>query len=134
ISVGESGRIDTSPNGKKWTKRAGRLGLPTLRGITFGRGRFVAVGNSGTILQSDSVAPYTRPVSLSQPTVRNGAVEFLFTGTPGQNYEIEGSADLVHWSPLGTIFCTTIPTLCHLDDQIEGHYFYRLVPLLTVSQ
>ena len=49
VSVGDPGTILTSPDGNSWTKRTSGISK-YLYGVTYGKGLFVTVGLSGTIL------------------------------------------------------------------------------------
>lgn len=46
------GVVYTSPNGSNWTLRVTNFFM-SLSGITYGNGKFVGVGNTGTVLSSD---------------------------------------------------------------------------------
>lgn len=49
--VGGAGLVATSLNGREWTRRVSSTTM-TLYGVAYGAGRFVAVGEQGTILSS----------------------------------------------------------------------------------
>ena len=49
--VGGAGLVATSPNGKDWTRRVSGTTV-TLYSVAYGSGRFVAVGEQGTIISS----------------------------------------------------------------------------------
>jgi photosystem II stability/assembly factor-like uncharacterized protein len=51
VVVGDNGTIFTSPDGMNWTQQTPPIRL-NLFGVTYGSGRFVAVGAFGTLLTS----------------------------------------------------------------------------------
>ena len=55
VGVGQGGIIITSPDGNTWTQRVSNA-VWTLKDVAFGNGTFVAVGDNGTIVQSDPVS------------------------------------------------------------------------------
>jgi hypothetical protein len=116
------GTILTSPDGITWTSRDSPRGND-LNGIAFGNGYFVAVGTTGTILQSGPIInlsvtpnPSTRLLSLS------------LEGPGDLDYTIQTSTDLISWqdvttiarSPSGKIVLDGLP-------MGSGNMFYRVL-------
>jgi len=66
--------------------------IPPDRGIDYGKGRFVAVGGFGAIIQSDPV------MSLQAKTFSSSGFSLLSSGEPGPEQTIQESTDLGIWS------------------------------------
>ena len=49
VAVGDFGSILTSTNGSEWTSQISGISTP-LHGVTFGKGKFVTVGDGGVVL------------------------------------------------------------------------------------
>jgi hypothetical protein len=122
------GRVLTSPDGVEWTRR--ETGAPDhLTDIAFGHGTFVAVGWNGQIVQSDPVGPSEddERIVLAQPTRSAGDVQFTFTGTVGQTYQVQATADWASWTTVTTVTCTVSPMNVMLPDQHGLSRFYRIM-------
>jgi hypothetical protein len=82
VTVGQGGRIFTSPNGVNWTRQtSGRT--EDLNDITYGNNRFVAVGAGGAILTSTNLTSwdYRRIGGTSRLTgVAFGGGKFVAVG------------------------------------------------------
>lgn len=68
-----------------------------------------------------------RPVLFADPTNGpDGTFRFLYTAFPGQSYQVEGSPDLWHWSPIATNIAagTLIPVAAPRDA--GGGWFFRV--------
>ena len=97
VTVGFKGTILTSVNGLTWKKEKSGTDL-NLKGITFGKGQFLAVGQSGTILSSESGDIWEKrksnsKVSLSSVAYGNG----LFV-VVGLNGTILTSSNGISWT------------------------------------
>ncbi len=98
------GTILTSQDGISWTSHSSRSGS-LLRAIAFGNNRFVAVGDSGTILQSGVIAP-AKPTIGPLVLLSSGAAHIIVTGVAGQIHAIQTSIDLTHWLTLTNLALT----------------------------
>ena len=67
-----------------------------LHDIVYGAGKFVAVGNAGTIVQSEFAVPH-----FSAPRFTNGLMKFNVTGGLAEEYRIESSPLLNTWQTVG---------------------------------
>ena len=92
VAVGENydfnisswvGTIYTSPNGTTWTRRT--LGGAILRDVVYGGGRFIATGDSGTILSSTD--------ALTWNTVSSGTSNNLQSIAYGSGSYVIGGAN-----------------------------------------
>jgi hypothetical protein len=78
VTVGDSGRILSSPDGMTWDNRGSGTTV-ALFGITYGNDMFIAVGDSGTILTSPAtvkiipsnrgIAPTGKRITISNNTL-----------------------------------------------------------------
>jgi hypothetical protein len=106
-----------------------RLGtFARIDGLDLGRGWTLVPNYTPTGL-SFAVQPGGAPINhLSLTTCPDDAFQIRFTGTPGQTYEIEGTADFVQWTPL---WQTNSPNgfISFIDDSASEHphRFYRAV-------
>jgi hypothetical protein len=110
--------IVTSSDGVNWVVRYRPWGSAN---IAFVNGRFMAVGGSGQILQSDPI------ISLSlQPTTEPGALKLSLAGPSGLAYTLQTSSDLITWHNLTNIISTQ-PSSVILDRLTPGSRpaFYR---------
>lgn len=98
-----AGSIWTSTNGVNWVKRNCPSTNP-LGGVAFGQNTFLAVGHWGTILQSDPLPPGELVLGPIVPLGPNGVYRITGRGTPGENWQIQTSRDLVQWEPLLDLF------------------------------
>ena len=98
----ESARVVilSSPNGTLWTSH-GTGSAAWLDADTYGNGRFVVVGQAGTILKSQSIVRLS-PLTLLQ----NGPAQFAVTGASGWTYPIEASTNLTAWVTLTNVALT----------------------------
>jgi hypothetical protein len=123
VAVGESG-IAVSPDGTTW-QTVHHTSFVTLEGIAFGNDTFVAVGEDGLILQSAPVNP-SSAIELTQPAVTDIGFQFEFNGEVGQSYTVESSTDLINWSWLKQVDCTS-PAMTVIDSATVAPRFYRVV-------
>jgi hypothetical protein len=99
VSVGDSGWIETAPDGQTWTTRSSGS-VSTLYGIAHGAGRFVAIGNNGLRTSSTDGVSWTAQVAPDSPRpafyaiVHNGQ-RFITGGSYGA---IHTSEDGVTWT------------------------------------
>ncbi len=72
--------------------------------------------------------PASAAIILSAPTVdASGAFEFSITATPGLNYEIDTSTDLVGWSSVTNFIPTSSPFQFSDPGVTDSARFYRVV-------
>ena len=95
VVVGNDGAIASFDN-FGWHPRTGIVSQ-NLHDIAYGAGKFVAVGNAGTIVQSDFAVPY-----ISGARYTNGTMRFHITGGLNEEYRIESSLFLNAWQTVGT--------------------------------
>jgi hypothetical protein len=122
VATGDHGFIMTSPDGLTWVQRHSPTDT-NLRGIAFGEGAFIIVGNNQIILQSGlSGSPALAVLG------RTGAgLELALRGQIGQSYHLQISPDLAEWDSIFD-FTATMPTKTFVDPTIAApHRFYRLV-------
>src|SRR5205085_417717 len=80
---GGSQKIVTSPDGWNWKLRTVAVtNSAALRGVTYGNGYFIAVGDKGMILQSG-------PVSTLRLTSLSGGATFVLDGEIGRRYRLQ---------------------------------------------
>ena len=127
IATANFGKLMTSPTGTNWTLRAAGLSNKDLNAVAYGNGTFVVVGDTGTILQSGSFGSAPENIALSQAAKANHQFNFKFTGTIGQNYQVQATTNLVNWTTLTNITCTVSPMNCPLGGQTNPRRFYRVV-------
>lgn len=114
LVVGANGRIFTSAGSDRevWTLRTSGVS-EVLRGVTFGAGRYVAVGESGSILTStDGVfwSPAVSGTDLALHAVAHAEQGFVAVGALGT----------VLWSDDGLAWqaALPVPTSSHLNDVV----------------
>jgi hypothetical protein len=120
---GGSQKIVTSPDGYAWTLRpvdSNHSG--TLRGLAFGNSTFVAVGEKGLILQSDSFFRLAPAPSAGDRRV------WTFAADPGRSYRFQrsiapaGSA----WIDLTNFIGDIEPIILNDPDPADASRFYRI--------
>lgn len=129
IAVASAGKLMTSPTGTNWTLRAKGLTTKDLNAVAYGKGTFVVVGDTGTILQSGAVGTRENTIVLSQASKNGTLFNFKFTGTVGADYQIQGATSWGNWTPLSTIHCTASPMNCSLSGQSLPIRFFRVIKL-----
>ncbi len=96
--MGNDGIALSSPDGTNWASHSTAV-FATMNAVTYGNGRFVAVGLNGTAQASADgtnwVAASPLPVTMYGVTYANG--RFVGAGTGG-NAEIRSSADGTNWT------------------------------------
>ena len=92
-----------------------------LHDVAYGAGKFVAVGNAGTILQSEFAVPH-----FSTPRFTNGVTSFRITGGLEEQYRVESSLFLNFWPTVG-IYTNdgNGVTFTNVGNPFQG--FYRAV-------
>jgi hypothetical protein len=129
VIVGNEGLVLTSPNLQDWLVRV-RQGIDNLHGVVGLDGQFVAIGNRGTIFQSEVYSPVG-------PTLRGRflghGVELTVTGEPGSSVTFEHSPSLTGapWTPFNNYFFFPGSTTILLFDPTPTNSntrFYRGVP------
>lgn len=122
VVVGNNGLFAVDPGGlQPWMIR--NLGTENLHRVTYFNGRLVAIGNRGTILQSDRFA-----LELESPRrLIGGGFEVTTLGNAGQVYELLISTNLVDWQPTVTFTNSTERTAV-IDEAggSDSRRFYRL--------
>jgi hypothetical protein len=124
--VGNFGTLITTTNDTTssvlWTHRATRT-FENLHQIAYFHGRFVAIGNRGTILQSGRFA-----AELEPPAYAGGMASIPFEGVLQRSYQFQYSTNLTNWQSVFTFTNTTDRVL--LNDPNAGQSpfrFYRVV-------
>ena len=100
VTVGTEGRILHSVDGRTWARRTSGT-TNWLVAVTFGNGRYLAVGDNGTILTSTNAIVWT-PVSSTGTTARLNNVLFAqnkFVAV-GEGGAIVVSTDGTTWNPV----------------------------------
>jgi hypothetical protein len=92
----------TSPDGLVWTRRNSNT-IESLTGVSFGNGRFIAVGESGAIVRSGALGQPEQGVVLQNPKRNGDAIQFFFNSQPDRTYEVQSSPDLITWSKVRTV-------------------------------
>jgi hypothetical protein len=123
--VGNYGYIFTTTNDTTtsyWTPRASRT-FENLHQIIYFNGRFVTIGNRGTILQSGRFVP-----ELEAPAYVGGTANVPFEGVLQRGYQFQYSTNLTTWNPIFSFTNTTDRVL--LPDPNAGQSpfrFYRVI-------
>jgi photosystem II stability/assembly factor-like uncharacterized protein len=127
VVVGNEGLVVTSPNLQDWLVRT-RQGIDNLHGVVAFNDKFVAIGNRGTIFQSEAYVPVGP--TLSGRVLGNG-VELSVTGEPGISVNFEHSPSLTGpWIPFNNYFFRPGSTTILIFDPTPTNNtrFYRAVP------
>ncbi|MBL9140021.1 MAG: immunoglobulin domain-containing protein [Verrucomicrobiales bacterium] len=122
VVVGNNGLLAVDSGGlQPWTIR--HLGTENLHRVTYFNGSLVAIGNRGTILQSDRFA-----LELKSPRrLVDGGFEVTTLGNAGEVYELQISTNLVDWEPSLT-FTNGMERTAVIDGTggSDSRRFYRL--------
>ncbi len=98
ITVGNNGAVaDFATFGNVGWHPHTSVAAQNLHDVAYGAGKFVAVGNAGTILQSEFAVPH-----FSTPAYTNGVTRFRITGGLEEQYRVQSSLFLNFWSTVGT--------------------------------
>lgn len=119
------GAIAISRDGAEWSLAAGPGDFSWLRGVAYGNGSFVAVGDGGTILQSDPV--------ISLGLIIDEFPRLTLCGRVPGTYRIERTDTLQvtnQWQTVATFVATNSP-YTWIETQLSNsrHRFYRAVLL-----
>jgi hypothetical protein len=96
VASATNGRVYSSTEGAEWVRHDTVASAP-LRSLIFANGRFTAVGNYETILESG----YSSSAFLRvRPPVTVEGFEFSVGAEPGRVYLLQASSDLIHWTDL----------------------------------
>jgi hypothetical protein len=120
---GGSQKIVTSSDGSNWKLRPVSVtNSAALRGVTYGNGYFITVGDKGLILRSGSVLTL-RLAGLS------GGATLVLDGEIGRAYRIQSSQDLSqsNWTNVVTVTNTTEATQVFDSSPVAQQRFYRAV-------
>ena len=101
VSVGENGKIISSPDSISWAAAASGT-TAHLRAVAYGAGKFVAVGFGGTIVTSPdglSWTPRSSGTSVFLSGITFGDGRFIAVGAAGAGDRIVTSPDGIGWSP-----------------------------------
>jgi hypothetical protein len=120
---GGSQKIATSSDGIEWRLRATSItNSAALQAVTYGNGYFVAVGDKGTIMQSDPV------FTLSLSWTPNGLPRLVLDGESGRAYRIQTRNNLVgsNWTDVSAVTNAT-EMQSYIDTQtlLTPVRFYR---------
>jgi hypothetical protein len=120
---GGSQKIVTSLDGSTWKLRTVSVtNSATLRGVTYGNGYFIAVGDKGMILQSG-------PVSTLRLTGLTRGANLVLDGEIGRSYRLQSSQDSSqsNWTDVITV-TNTAEAIQILDPTPTAQLqFYRAV-------
>ena len=127
VVVGNEGLVLTSPNLQDWLVRV-RQGIDNLHGVVALDDKFVAIGNRGTIFQSEAYVPVG-------PTLRGrflgNGVELTVTGEPGTSVNFQHSPSLTGapWTTFNSYsFTPGFTTIVMFDPTPANNTrFYRAV-------
>ena len=120
VAVGDG--IQTSSDGTLWTERNWGKSTP-LQSVAFGKGTFVAVGELGTILQTELVA---QP-RLDLRVLPGSGFGLEVQGEIGVRYRIQATSDFATWVDLGAITNDTPTTVFTDSMNAPSQRFYRVV-------
>jgi hypothetical protein len=124
LAAGGDGWIVTSTNGVDWIRR--EVGTRnSFRAAAYGKRTFVVGGDFGSLLQSSQMPPGEVLLGPVTP-LPEGTYSITAAGTPGENWQIQGSSNLMDWTPLADIF-NPDPVFEFIDTPGEGvdKRFYR---------
>lgn len=95
VATGDSGEIQTSPDGVTWTKRTG--GGTGAFGLAYGAGLFVSTWSSGVIYTSPDGITWTARTGVSSTAAGAGYGDGLYL-TVGGTGQIQTSPDGITWT------------------------------------
>jgi hypothetical protein len=108
-----------SLDGLDWRRHSPLAGAITA--LDYADGRLVAAGPGGLVLRSQPL------VYLGEPRLAaNGSITVWFEGEGGREYTVEGTADLLEWTAVGTVRPSLSEQEVTLPIEAAGHRFYRL--------
>jgi photosystem II stability/assembly factor-like uncharacterized protein len=122
IAVGNNGLVAAGwpPNGP-WATQS--VGTENLHRVVHFDGRLVAIGNRGSIFQSDLLA-----ITLSRPVIVSGVgVAVTSIGEIGRAFELQISTNLIDWRPAMTFTNRTERTVVFDEGGgKDSRRFYRV--------
>jgi hypothetical protein len=104
-----------------WTVRSNSLSSTNWLSVASGKGRFVAVGSSGVVLESGPVIHLGSPQMLSL-----GAVQFALTGPVGLLCQLQTSTDFANWVALTDLLIAEPSTTFIIISSNSPGRFYRI--------
>ncbi len=117
--------ICTSSDGVSWSLYSAPTAFPLLA-VAYGNGRFVAVGDVGTIVESGVLGPLLEPPQVSA----RGGARLTLNGAVGQGCQVQASADLDHWTTLTNLTLTNATgQIIDASGSTDPRRFYRAVVL-----
>ncbi len=109
--VGASG---TAPMAYQWRFNGANLSGATASSLlrtnlqhTNG-GIYSVLVSNGAGQATSQAELFVRPSFFSPPTLSNGVLRLTISGTPGKRYSIDGSTNIVNWTPLGNVTNTAV--------------------------
>lgn len=108
IESAAAAQVCYSSDGRSWTAANFPGGAPQVREVTFGNGKFVAVGDSGTVLSSTDGINWSLTTVSGSPNLRNVAWDgsaWIALGMSTRSFPdvIWTSADAVTWTQRNTL-------------------------------
>jgi hypothetical protein len=86
------------------------------------------VGYSARTFARIATAPVaSRPLIANYQRLPDGRLQLTLGAAPGQACEIQGSPDLINWTPLATLSVTADLSTFIVSPPLAGAYFYRAV-------
>jgi hypothetical protein len=117
--------ITVSRDGASWTASLHEPGKGNLRGVTYGNGWFVAVGDGGAVVQSDPVFSLAPEAVLDESGLR-----LTLYGEAGRSFRIQAATNLLNgdWTDVAT-FTSESEAEEFVDSAASSHpsRFYRVV-------
>jgi len=113
--------IVSSTDGVTWTHRYSPYGY-RLEGVTFGNDSFIAVGSSGTILQSGTLVQFLPTTAR----LGDGTMRMILGSETGAVLALDASTNLVDWTPVATL-TNSLGTVSYVDSDATNfnQRFYR---------
>jgi hypothetical protein len=96
VASGLGNALVVSLDGRQWSSVGS---LPSQSALGFGGGRFLAVANSGVILQSGTIGARLAPLGKPGPT----GFAFTVLGEPNTRYQMDYTSDFVAWTKLAEV-------------------------------
>jgi len=119
--LGGAQTVTTSPDGALWKQRSVNVtNSASLKAVTYGNGRFVAVGEKGMILRAGPI------FTLRPPVLSSNAVAFLLAGEKGRVYRVQSSTNAAaSWQDLLNVTNTDEATPFSVPIGPEESRLYR---------
>jgi hypothetical protein len=116
----------SSPDGSNWN--AHTSSPLQVSSVIHAGNHFMSVGGTGSILESDAVGIALAPTLAPIESKNQGSLRFTLTGSAGQLYLVQASANLADWAPLSDVIATN--TAVQIEDPYatnSAFHFYRAV-------